>query len=145
MGMPTPYERLTEQVNRRRVELHRSWKQLAQDAGISEAGLRAIRSGRYRASDLAKRKLEDALGWAPGSFDGVLDGADPVPAAAGARAVTANPQELRRLLAEAQDELRWLQPKYESTRKVIADRLQREIEELQAQLDLLEDNHHDHA
>jgi hypothetical protein len=52
-------------------------------------------------------------------------------------ATSRDPETIRRLIDELEDELRWLNPKHESTRKVIAERLQREIDDLRAQLKAL--------
>lgn len=49
-----------------------------------------------------------------------------------------NADEIRQLITEMQDELTWLNPRYESTRRVISARLQREIEDLQRELQALE-------
>jgi transcriptional regulator with XRE-family HTH domain len=46
--------------------------------------------------------------------------------------------DLRRLIVEAQEELTWLNPRYESTRKLITARLEREIADLQKQLRAIE-------
>lgn len=46
--------------------------------------------------------------------------------------------ELRRLIIEAQEELTWLNPRYESTRRLITARLEREIEVLKKELRALE-------
>lgn len=43
-------------------------------------------------------------------------------------------EELRRLITEAQEELTWLNPRYESTRRLITARLEREIEDLKKEL-----------
>ena len=115
-------------MEQRRIQLRMKWREVATAAGLSIAGLGAIRRGERQPSALARARIEDALQWAPGSVDRILAGKAPVPAS------SADPDELRRLIAEAEDELRWLDPKYESTRKIIAARLQAEIDALRAQL-----------
>ncbi|MFK0155406.1 helix-turn-helix domain-containing protein [Streptomyces sp. NPDC090493] len=68
-------------MNRRRLELHMTWRELSTNAGISYEALRAVRRGDYRPTALTARALDDALGWAPGSVYSVLDGGQPVLAA----------------------------------------------------------------
>jgi hypothetical protein len=43
------------------------------------------------------------------------------------------------LITEAQEELAWLNPRYESTRRLISARLEREIEDLKRELQALEE------
>jgi hypothetical protein len=47
--------------------------------------------------------------------------------------------EIRRLISEIQDELTWLNPRHESTRRLITARLQREIDDLKKELQALEE------
>lgn len=56
-----------------------TWADLAREFGVSESGLRNIRVGRNEPSDLTKHRIEEALGWEPGSVEAVLDGGDPTP------------------------------------------------------------------
>lgn len=66
-------------MNERRLELDMQWKQVAAAAKISVESLGAIRRGANRPSDLTARRLDEALKWAPGSVEAVLDGGDPAP------------------------------------------------------------------
>lgn len=131
------HRRLDEALDSRRLDLGLSWVQLAALAGVSDVSMRNFRKGRTAPGSLSKRRIEDALRWAPGSIDAVLEGKEPTLADGGAAPARATPQEIRQLIAEAQDELRWLNPKYESTRRVISERLERQIAELQRQLDAM--------
>lgn len=132
--------RLDAAMEARRLILDLEWQDVADRGGLSYETLRALRrSG--RASALSKRRAEQGLAWKAGSIDAVLAGGTPtpidavlVPAGSGEES---RAQLLRRLIAEAQDELRWLNPKYESTRTVIRERLERQIAELQRQLEAL--------
>lgn len=80
--MTEPFKRLDEAMNRRRLQLRMNWRQLATAAGISYTGVRAIRRGEYRPTELTARALDDALRWMPGSVYAVLDGGEPHPIAA---------------------------------------------------------------
>jgi len=99
MPMGTNYDRLDRIINERRVQRRMSWRDLAEEAGISEAALRTIRRGIHRPSDLTKAQIEDALGWAQGSFDVTLNGGEPTTAAP----AVGHPElrEARRLLIDA--------------------------------------------
>lgn len=61
-------------MNARRLQLGFSWDELAERAGLTSAGLRAIRSGRNYGRELTRRKLDGALGWEPGTLDGISQG-----------------------------------------------------------------------
>lgn len=74
-----PHERLDALMNERRLELGMRWNNVASDADISVAALRAIRNGDYRAGELTARHIEDALRWQHGSIQAVLDGGEPIP------------------------------------------------------------------
>lgn len=69
--------RLTTAMEARRVALRLHWDDVAARAGISVTHLRRIRKGEYSPSPLIRSKLEEALHWAPGSIESVLDGGDP--------------------------------------------------------------------
>lgn len=75
----TPFERLDQAMNQRRLELRLNWRQLAEAAGISYTALRAIRKGDYRPTELTAQDLDRALQWVPGSVYAILDGGDPTP------------------------------------------------------------------
>lgn len=72
-----PHERLDGAIGARRLQRGISWTTLATQVGVSESALRNIRRGRNLPSDLTKHRLEDALGWAPGSVDAILEGGEP--------------------------------------------------------------------
>lgn len=73
-------QRLADLMDQRRVALRLRWEDVADEAGISTAFLRKIRSGQT-ASPLTLAKLETALGWAPGSISAILGGGVPTEAA----------------------------------------------------------------
>ena len=75
--MPQPHERLGEAMNERRLELRLNWRQVSEAAGISYEGLRSIRRGDYRPTELTARGLDVAFGWTHGSTITVLAGGDP--------------------------------------------------------------------
>jgi DNA-binding XRE family transcriptional regulator len=64
-------------MDNRRIELHMRWREVAQAADLSLAGLGAIRRGDRHPTALTKRKIEDALQWAPDSIDAILAGGEP--------------------------------------------------------------------
>lgn len=68
--------RLARQMNDRRLQLRRSWSEIARRAGMDESNLRRIRSGKIEISDLAERGLEDALELEAGDIRAVLERAD---------------------------------------------------------------------
>lgn len=75
--MTSPHERLSQAMDARRLDLGLSWKDVAAASTISEATLRAIRSGTNRPTALTARRIEDALQWRHGSIDVTLNGGDP--------------------------------------------------------------------
>lgn len=76
----TQYDRLDAAIGEARLDRGLSWNDLADAVGVSESALRNIRKGRNGPSELTKRRLEDALDWAHGSVDKVLQGGSPTPA-----------------------------------------------------------------
>ncbi|NUP19028.1 MAG: helix-turn-helix transcriptional regulator [Streptomyces sp.] len=68
-------------MDRRRQALGLTWRQLAEQAGISYETLRAIRKGEQAGSDLTRRGLERALLWETGGFETAEAGREPVVAA----------------------------------------------------------------
>lgn len=79
----TPFERLDQAMNERRLKLRMNWRQLADAAGISYTAIRAIRKGEYRPTELTAQDLDRALQWVPGSVYAILGGGDPAPVEAG--------------------------------------------------------------
>lgn len=105
---------------------------LAEKAGVDPTTVNAFLKGRNWPQVRTRAKLEVALGWPVGTLANIASGQEP-PAT---RSADAN--ELRRLISEAQDELTWLNPRHESTRRLITARLQREIDDLKRELQALE-------
>lgn len=125
-------------MEKRRIELRLKWTQVAERADLSQAGLGAIRRGERHPSALTRARIDHALRWVPGSVDRVLDGGEPTPIGSGETDREGlSAQDLRIMIAESQDELRYLSPKYESNRASLTAHLERRIAELQRQLDAL--------
>ncbi|MFM9563287.1 MULTISPECIES: helix-turn-helix domain-containing protein [Streptomyces] len=76
----TPFERLDQAMNQRRLELRLNWRQVAQAADISYTALRAIRKGEYRPTELTAQAIDRALRWPPGTVHAILDGRTSDPA-----------------------------------------------------------------
>ena len=79
---PEQRERLDEAMNKRRLDLGITWRDVASRAGLSYEALRRLRTGDGGIRDLTGAKISRALDWTPESVDAVLAGGDPVPAAA---------------------------------------------------------------
>lgn len=128
------HERLDHAIEARTIELGISYVELAVRAGLSEISIRNLRKGRanFRARNL--RKLEIALGWTAGSIEAVLAGGDPTVEPAQA-AISAD--DLVQLIAETEDELLHLNPKYESNRALLTGHLEKRLADLRRQLDAL--------
>jgi transcriptional regulator with XRE-family HTH domain len=105
---------------------------LADKAGVDPTTVNAFLKGRNWPQARTRAKLEVALGWPVGMLARIALGEEPP------RSMPATADELRRLIAEAQEELTWLTPRYESTRRLITARLNREIADLQRRLQALE-------
>lgn len=74
----TDATRLSEAMEKRRLELRMKWTQVADRADLSQAGLGAIRRGERSPSPLTRARIEHALQWAPGSVDAIMAGGDPI-------------------------------------------------------------------
>lgn len=97
--MDTPdYQRLDRLMDARRLDLDMNWDDLALTAKISVATLRAIRRGDTDPRPITKRRIEDALRWAHGSFAAVVAGGDPTPLKQ--QDTKRSPVEMQRELAE---------------------------------------------
>jgi len=97
-----PHERLDRALRKRRAELRiRTWRQLATKAGIAGETLRSVRAGDSRPSDATQAGLEEALEWAPGSIQAILEGGDPVP-------LTSRPGSFREEAAKVDEGLKEL-------------------------------------
>lgn len=103
--MTSPHERLDAVMEDCRLDLGMSWRDLANKAGLSYEGLRAVRRGDRRPNALTKRRLEDALNWAHGSIDAILDGAGPTPAEDQRRGGKPTVEELEARVAELEREV----------------------------------------
>lgn len=104
--MTSPHERLDAAMDERRLDLNMTWQDVAQEASVSAAALRAMRTGVNTPSPLTRRRLEDALRWQRGSIEAILEGGSPTPIdvghAADADEITdARLDRLEGLLAEA--------------------------------------------
>jgi transcriptional regulator with XRE-family HTH domain len=88
-----PESSLDGAMDRRRQALGLTWRQLAEQAGISYETLRAIRKGEQAGGDLTRRGLERALLWETGGFEVAESGGVPAvvagPAAQAPEASTA--------------------------------------------------------
>lgn len=135
--MQNPADRLNAAMEERRLELNLEWRDIAKHGGLAYETLRALRRT-GRASALSKRRIENGLLWAPGSIDSVLAGGDPA-VAAGARVdgYAVRAEDLEMLIAETEDELRTLSPKYESNRASLTEHLEKRLADLRRQLDAL--------
>lgn len=60
-------------MNVRRLQLGLTWDDVADKAGITSAGLRAIRSGKNRGRELTRRKIDAALQWEAGTLDAIFE------------------------------------------------------------------------
>lgn len=128
----------------RRVALRMQWREVAESAGLSIAGLGAIRRGERRPTAVTRARLEDALQWAPGSVDAVLAGGEPIPLQGvpddgPAVAVPETyEQQLHEELQQLRDDLARLNPRYRLTKRVVSRALEQEIERVSEQLAALE-------
>lgn len=75
----TAHGHLDDVLEQRRTELGLLWREVATAAGVSLAGLGAIRRGERRPMALTRRGIENALHWETGSVAAVLAGGDPTP------------------------------------------------------------------
>lgn len=134
------YARLDRAIEGRAAELGLTFVQLAERAGISDVLLRNLRKGRGNLPRPVNiRRLENALGWAPGSLVAVLEGSDPVLAAAEPAVKEGKTvEELVQLIADTEDELRWLNPKNESNRPSLEAHFERRLADLRERLKALQ-------
>lgn len=61
--------RLDREMDRRRLELHLRWNQVAERAGMTYGNLHKIRKGQTALTEFAKSGLERALDWPRGHID----------------------------------------------------------------------------
>jgi transcriptional regulator with XRE-family HTH domain len=77
--MPELARHRDEAMNRRRLELGMTWRQVATAAQISYETLRAVRKGETAGGELTLSSIERALRWAPGAFTHIDAGREPLP------------------------------------------------------------------
>lgn len=116
-------------------ELGLTQEALAAEAGVDPTTVNAFLNGRNWPQPRTRAKLEVALKWNVGTLSGIAGGGEPPRSLR-----TMDAEQLRRLIHEAEDELAFLNPRYESTRRVISARLEREILELKRQLQSLDED-----
>jgi len=71
-------QRLADLMERRRLDLGLTWREVAEAGNISYEVIRAIRNGNGQIRPLSKRGIEVGLHWEPGSVQRIEDGGDPV-------------------------------------------------------------------
>lgn len=132
------HERLDHAIEARTIELGISYVELADRAGISDVSIRNLRKGRANFRPRNLRKLEIALEWAAGSIAAVLAGGDPTNDGAATTAPPAlSASDLIQMIAETEDELAHLNPRYESNRPLLTKHLEQRLADLRRQLDAL--------
>lgn len=114
-------------------ELGFTQEALAAKARVDPTTVNAFLNGRNWPQVRTRARIEVALQWDVGMLTRIAKGEEPPRPV---EPLTAD--ELRRLIAEANEELAWLKPRYESTRRILSARLKREIAELERQLAALE-------
>ena len=110
-------------------ELGWTQAQLADQARLNVRVINSFMNGRNWPQARTRAQIETALKWPVGTLAKIAMGEEP-PRSSKRREAN----ELRRLITEAQEELTWLNPRYESTRRLISARLEREIEDLKKEL-----------
>lgn len=75
--MPEKAQQRDGAMNRRRLDLGMTWREVAAAAGISYETLRAVRKGDTAGGELTLSSIERALRWAPGAFAAVDAGQAP--------------------------------------------------------------------
>ena len=97
---PAARQRLADLMERRRLDLGLTWREVAEAGNISYEVIRAIRNGNGQIRPLSKRGIEVGLKWAAGSVQAILDDNDPMPipdkpaAVAPAAPVIADPEPI---------------------------------------------------
>jgi transcriptional regulator with XRE-family HTH domain len=113
-------------------ELGWTQAQLAEQARLNVRVINSFLNGRNWPQSRTRAQIEVALKWPVGMLSRIAMGEEPP------RSRRRDPEELRRLIAEMQEELTWLNPRYESTRRVITARLEREIADLKRELESID-------
>ena len=128
------HERLDQAIEARAIELDLSYIQLAERAGISDVSLRNFRKGRGNLRPRNQRRLETALGWAPGSIGDVLAGGSPTLAGDEFGVEIMSVEELRQLIAETEDEIAHLEVRHERNRPYLVAHLEKRLAEFKERL-----------
>jgi hypothetical protein len=135
--MPKPVSRLDAAMEERRLELNLEWREIAKRGGLTYETLRTLRRSGV-VSALSKRRAESGLQWAQGSIDSVLAGGNPVALDAAVNdshgPADADELDLVQRIAELEDELEHLNPRYERNRPSLVAHLQRQIDDAQKRL-----------
>ena len=139
-------QRLTDAIEKRRAQLHLQLEEVAARmgrTGRSAAHLRRLRTGKAELNDMAKAELESALEWQKGSVDDILEGREPTPltpppAEAGAASTAFGPDAVAAALQALQQINETLQLEREERRQE-REALSRQLSDMQAKLDRLED------
>jgi hypothetical protein len=76
---PAARQRLADLMERRRLDLGLTWREVAEAGNISYEVIRAIRNGNGQIRPLSKRGIEVGLKWEAGSVQAILDDGDPQP------------------------------------------------------------------
>lgn len=77
--MPELAQRRDAAMNRRRLELGMTWRQVAAAAHISYETLRAVRKGETGGGELTLSSIERGLRWTSGAFADIDAGREPLP------------------------------------------------------------------
>lgn len=130
----TEHDRLDTAIEARIVDMGISYVELAERAGISDVSLRNFRKGRGNLRARNQRKLENALGWEPGSIATVLDGGAPLLAGEAYEPEVLSVEEIRLMIAEIEDEIANLVVKHERNRAYLVEHLEKRLAELRTRL-----------
>jgi transcriptional regulator with XRE-family HTH domain len=106
--------------------------QLAEQARLNVRVINSFLNGRNWPQSRTRAQIEVALKWPVGTLARIEKGEEPP------RTRERTAEELRQLITEAQEELTWLNPRFESTRRLITARLEREIADLKRELEAID-------
>lgn len=153
--MTEPAQRRDEAMNRRRLELGMTWRQVASAAGVSYETLRAVRKGDTTGGELTLSSIERALRWAPSAFAAIDSGGKPAlaetePTATPTRPLLSREEEILRGVIAVTAEKLGLSPEeadeaYRSARDDLARRLASESRPAATQEAAAEGTRHPHA
>lgn len=94
-------QRLADLMERRRLDLGLTWREVAEAGSISYEVIRAIRHGNGQIRPLSGRGIEVGLKWEAGSVQAVLGDGDPTPVPAGPAPLPAAPEPPRETAEDA--------------------------------------------